>query len=402
MTSTLPPDTPDTLPARTWAEVDLRAITHNARVCREALGGGGDAVVAVVKADGYGHGAVAVARAAERGGMTGFAVASVAEAQELRDGGVGGEIYLLSPFLPHEAGAIAALGVTAMVSSGEQMAALAHAGRPVAAFVMVDTGMGREGALPDEARALWEWAQTSATLTITGVATHLSSADEDDPAGHAATHAQVAGFVRFLRSLPSDAVAKANAGRGMWLSVCNSPAALGRLIPDADLPPHRGWLHRAGLLLYGIEPFPRAFAASGWGLALRPALSWRARVTLVRDLPTGSSVGYGRTFTTSRPSRIATVAAGYADGLERDLGNRGAVLIGGERFSLVGRVSMDGCQADVTGAARPVETGDIATLIGTDSAATQTAGDYAQLAQTTPHEPTCRLSRRVPRLYNGE
>jgi alanine racemase len=256
--------------------------------------------------------------------------------------------------------------------------------------------MGREGCLPEVARALWHDATANGRVRITGIATHFSSADEPD--GEAPTAEQVTAFHAFVASLGPDALMQSEdgrGGRGTWLTLCNSPATL--RLAMAPLPAGaRGYLFRAGLLLYGIEPYRGAFAESAPDL--RPVLSWRARVTLLKDLPAGATIGYGRTHTLSRPSRIATLAVGYADGLSRRLSNQAYVLIGGMRLPIVGRISMDQCQVDVTDAHPPVTLGDTATLIGTDGPETQTVLDLAETIATTPHEPTCALTRRVPRL----
>jgi alanine racemase len=387
-------------PARTWADIDLGKIARNVHALRRMVGASG-AVMAVVKADAYGHGAGQVARTCVAEGTQHLAVATAVEANELRRVGIRADIYLLSPFLPEEAEAIMRADLIPLVSSPEQIVALAEAASraplPARCFLAIDTGMGREGCLLEEARALWRDAATDDRVRITGIATHFSSADEPD--GDMPTTEQAAVFHQFVASLGPDALTRAEDGRGgqgVWLTLCNSPATL--RLPMASLPPGvRGYLFRDGLLLYGIEPYRGAFAESAPDL--EPVLSWRVRVTLLKDLPAGATIGYARTHTLARPSRIATLAVGYADGLSRRLSNQGQVLIGGQRFPLVGRVSMDQCQVDVTDAPSPVSLGDIATLIGTDGPETQTVLDLAEAIDTTPHEPTCALTHRVPRVY---
>lgn len=395
------PRSPQT--ARTWAEINLEQIKRNVRAIRQETSATPNAtsLMAIVKADAYGHGAVPVARACAHAGVEHFGVACLSEAALLRAAGITGEVYTLSPFLPHEADEIVRLDLIPMVSSREQWEALArasaHSPRPARFFLKVDTGMGRSGLLSPDARALWRIAQEGpANLRAVGIATHFSCADE--PGGLATTQNQAAVFARFVDSLGD------RDKEGVWLSLANSPAALLRGLPHSAALPQgaRGFLVRAGLLVYGIEPFRGAFASSHHP-DLQPALAWRARILLVRDLPAGATIGYGQTHTLLRPSRIATVAAGYADGLSRALSNNGHVLVRGQRFPLVGRVSMDQCQIDVTssgassGAA--VRVNDVATLIGADGPETQTVLDLAERAQTTPHHPTCALSARVARVY---
>lgn len=389
--------------ARTWAEVDLGRVGRNAEAIGNYLADNAFAL-AVVKADAYGHGADRVARECLRAGIGHFGVASIAEAQEIREAGVhpgSGDIYVLSPFLPDEAAAIVGADLIPMVSSPEQLEALlrvAHrARRPARCFLKLDTGMGRSGGLASDIRNLWETvsAGPDRNLRITGIATHFSSADDLDEAGDAATEAQIQAFREFVQSI--DGLAGATGG-GIWLSLANSPAAL--RFPHIALPERgvRGVLVRTGLLLYGIEPYPDAFSTASLP-TLEPVLTWKARVSLIRDLPTGATIGYGRTHTLSRPSRIATIAAGYADGIPRRLSNNGEILLQGRRFPIVGRVSMDQCQIDVTDATKPVIVGDVAALLGEDGAERQTVLDIAQAIDTTPHEPTCTISKRVPRHY---
>ncbi len=375
--------------------------------------------MAVVKANAYGHGAVPIARTLQNAGDTRhFGVACLSEAQELRQVGLRGDLYTLGAFLPREADALLQSDVIPFVSSVEQMDALQAAGLrapfPARCVLTVDTGMGREGLLPGDALALWirakEWTKG---VRIVGISTHFSCADEPPEVCTEETGGQTECFARFVRELlelEGGTFAPLDDGRdnhGLLLSVCNSPGMLRADLP-ADLMPDgvnglRGALMRPGLLLYGIAPFRGALDNAPY--ALRPALSWRARITLSRDLSCGATVGYGKTHTLSRPSKIATVAAGYADGVPRRLGNRGHVLLAnGQAAPLVGRVSMDQCQIDITDCDQNAATvGSVVTFIGQSETgnAKQTVLDIAELAETTPHEPTCLLSRRVPRLYHA-
>lgn len=385
--------------ARTWAVIDTEALRHNLHVLAPLPG----TLMPVVKADAYGHGVEVVATTCVAEGVSHLAVATVAEAEELRQILASlnsrADIYILSSYLAEEAEIVAEIDAIPMVSSWEQWESLQKASTPYRlprrCFLMVDTGMGREGANEEQAQQIWKAASTASTLRITGIATHFSSAD--DPEADAITQNQCGELSRLLLEWGGEQLSHREDrrdNRGLWFSVHNSPAMLrNHILPD--LPRlGRGTLYRPGAILYGIEPYRGAFAE----LPLRPLLSWYARVTLVKSLPHGATVGYGCTARLERPSRIATLSVGYADGLSRRLSNRGTVLLHGQRFPIVGRISMDQCQIDVTDAQIPVQPGDIATLIGTDGTETQSVLDIAELLDTTSHEPTCALSRRVPRL----
>ncbi|MBC8137232.1 MAG: alanine racemase [Fibrella sp.] len=394
---------------RTWAEIDLSRLAGNVRAIRAAFtpDDSRDEMMAIVKADAYGHGAVAVSRVCAASGVAHFGVATVEEALILRQSGIRGDIYLLSAFVPDEAEAIVRGDIVPLISSPGHFHALAEVAQdaplPTRAFLVVDTGMGREGMLPDVARTLWGAAQRHPHVRLVGITSHLASADECEPDGVEATRAQSKRFAAFVGSVASTFL-DADDGRGtrgVWLSLCNSPGTVRRdewlPIPD-DVPGVRGILHRAGLLLYGIESHPNAFVELP---EVRQILAWRARVTLVRDLPEGATVGYGRTHALSRPSRIATVAVGYADGFPRRLSNRGVVLLSGQKLPIVGRVSMDQLQVDVTDAQNPVAIGETVTLLGADGWESISTLDFADSIEATAHEPTCYLTNRVPRLYTN-
>jgi alanine racemase len=357
---------------RTWTEVSLSTIATNFQALQTAMGG---EIMAVVKADAYGHGLIPVARACVAAGAMHFGVATLDEARELRQAGISQEIYPLAPLLPEEAEGVVRAGLVPFVSSPEFFDALTQAARsaplPARAVLALDTGMGREGMSLAQAQSL----KPTPDVEFVGLSTHLSSADEEDLAP---THSQLAAFESFAQTLDPE--------KKLWRSFANSPGML-RNFPPA-------WLERAGAALYGIEPFPGALG----GLGVRPALAWRARVTLVRKLPAGATVGYGRTATLARPSMIATIAVGYGDGLHRALGNQGEVLVRGMRCPMIGRVSMDQVQIDVTELS-DATIGETVTLIGQEGDEEITAGQMAERAQTTCHAPTTMLTHRVSRRY---
>lgn len=380
-------------------EINRDAIRANVQA-GQALSGPGNALVAVVKANAYGHGAASVARTCMAAGVRHFAVACLAEGLELRQAQVAGDIYTLSAFLPGEAAELVRADLTPWVSSGEQLAALGQAAKQGAGnarcFLTIDTGMGREGCHSHEVQELWQQAERW-NVPVAGIATHFSSADEAG-AQHI-TNAQTEAFTTALDAVGIEALQGANNGRSIWLSLCNSPATVcpPPTLRELDRFGPRGLLFRAGLLLYGIAPFAGAYANA----AFRPALSWHARITLVRDFPYGATIGYNRTHTLSRPARVATVATGYADGLPRRLSDTGYVLRNNQRLPILGRVSMDQCQIDVTDATPPVQIGDVVTLIGESGAERQSIWDIAAQIGTTPHEVPCLITNRVPRVYTG-
>ncbi len=380
---------------RCWVEIDLAALRHNVRSIRSLAGPA--TVMAVVKANAYGHGAVAIGQVCVDEGITAFGVATLDEAEELRglargDGEAGIDLFLLSPFVPEEAARVVADRVVPFVSSLDQIRALAAvAGRGAARVVLkVDTGMGRGGASIDEAMTVLELAR-DAGLVVCGVATHFGQADELDlsPSEH-----QLERFAAFLATSRS----RLPTAPPPWMSCSNSPAALRlgaqtrALAAQYDLQE----MIRPGLLLYGIEPYPGAFAA----FPGEPVMSWRARVALIRDMPAGVAIGYGATAVLQRASRVATVTVGYADGLSRRLSNRGAVLVRGEPCRILGRVSMDQCQVDVTDLPG-VAVHDRATLVGRDGDHQLTTLAMAELIGTTPHEIPCAIGRRVPRTVRA-
>ena len=349
---------------RIWAEVSLEAIAHNFRLLSARYGD----VAAVVKANAYGHGLVPVARACAAAGAQRLCVASLEEGLSLRKAGISQAIYPLSALLPDEADECLRADLTPFVSSVEFFAAFAVAAKsaPLAArcFLVLDTGMGREGLSLTELTQIRQ--SCPAHVELVGLATHFASADEPELQP---TDTQSAAFAAALGSWDGE------------VTLTNSPGMLRISAPG---------FHRAGAILYGIEPYPGALDAC----PVLPAMTVRARLTLVKPLPAGATVGYGRTHTLARDSVIATIPAGYGDGWLRRLGNHGFVSVHGQRCPIVGRVSMDQCQVDVTDVPG-VKIGDVATLIGEGIA----AAEVADWAETTAHEPTTLLNSRVARYF---
>ncbi len=366
---------------RVWAEIDPDALRHNIGLLMGRFAPA--RVMAVVKANAYGHGVHQIAPLCAESGLTDFGVATPAEGARLRpllppDAAV----YLLGPALPSEAPAIVFHRLTLLLSSYEMGQALSAAaggqGVTASAHLDLDTGIGRAGAQLSEAHALLSALDALPNLQITGLATHFADAD-DNPADAQTQHVLFSGFLETLGPRT----------RSLLLHASNSPAVIH--LPSA----HHGLL-RPGLLLYGIEPTPGLFAAHD--LPLRPVLSLRTCVSLCRALPGGATISYGRTYTVPPGGgTYATLTAGYGDGYPRGLPSRGAVLVHGKRAPLCGRVCMDQIVVDVS-AVPGVRAGDTATLLGTDGGETVTAGELAALAETTPHAITTGLTARVVRV----
>jgi alanine racemase len=358
------------------AEVDLSAVRHNVR----HLAGRG-AIMGVVKADGYGHGAVPVARVLVEEGVAWLAVATVPEAVELREAGIETRILVLAaplePYLPQ----YEAWGLDAVVSSAEVADAVIARAPFVPVHVKIDTGMHRLGVAP-EAGAETVRRLTEAGVKVAALWTHLATADGDD-AGFALE--QVRRFDGVLRDLGDDAPP--------LVHIANGPAHV-RLPPLTSRPA----LVRLGGVLYGLDS-DRAMASDT--VDLRPAMRLVSRVVHLQTVPPGESVSYGRTWTAERPTRVATLAVGYADGIPRSLSNRGEVGLRGARYPIAGRVCMDMTMValgDPDGPGAEVCLGDEAVLFGPGG---PSAEEAAAAAGTLSYELTTGLAGRVPRVVSG-
>ncbi len=367
----------------TWVEVDLGAIAHNMKLLRSTLKPG-VALLAQVKGNAYGHGLLDVARAYERLGVDWLGVASIDEAARLRDGGITKSLLVQTAILPEEAGAALEYRVQPAVCSVEVGAALdrAASARNTVATVhlKIDTGMGRLGVWHEEAEALAKRLQAFRRLRIAGCFTHFPSAEDD----RRFTTAQIAAFRKLLARLRKmlDAPVLGHAA--------NSMALLS--YPDSHCD-----LVRPGLAFFGLYPTPRLRRT----ITLQPALSWKTRIVFVKRVPAGRGISYGLTHTTRRPTVIATLPVGYADGYMRALSNRSVVLIRGQRASVVGRICMDQVMVDV-GRIANVQVGDEAVLIGTQGDEEIRAEELAHRAGTIAYEICTSISDRVPRRYIGQ
>ena len=382
----IPLETHPALAAPAWVDVDLTAVAHNVRACRSLLAPE-CRLVAVVKANAYGHGMVRIARTALRSGAHELAVANVHEGAQLRQAGFTAPIQIAGPLAPSEAGLAVQHGLLPSVGCGELAAALAAATRrylPVQ--IEVDTGMSRHGVPVQQLGALLQQIHARGRLTIAGVYTHFASTgtSADDLA---AMRAQLATFTQAV-----DAV---RALRGVRRHACNTLGALA--LPAAHLD-----AVRIGGGLYGFDPFRgsgSAAAAAGAPIALRPALALKARLVGLRTVPAGTPVGYGGTFVTARPSRLGLLPLGYADGLPRELWNGAPVLVRGVRAPIVGVVSMNQTVVDATDVPGAM-LGDEVVLLGAQGADRLWPEDRVGPGGSA-YEVTTLLRSALPRRFLG-
>jgi len=364
------------------AEIDLEAVRANVRALRANCSPA--ALLAVVKADGYGHGAVPVARAALDAGAAALGVALVEEGIELRDAGIDAPVLVLSEPVPAAAASVVAHGLTPVVYTLAGIDALAKAvadrgaRNSLGVHLKVDTGMHRVGCSTDDAVDLAAQVADRPELELAGVCTHLAVADEPD---NPYTSEQLARFERVLatlraRSLPTGTVHAANtAGAIAW-------------------PRARYDLVRVGIGCYGIAP---ADALDGC-VDLQPAMSVTARVSHVKTVPAGEGISYGLRYATTGRTCIATVPIGYADGVPRELAERGGTaLVRGRRCPIAGTVTMDQLMLDVGDL--PVDVGDEVVLIGRQGHEAITAADWAHALGTIAYTIVCGIGPRVPRVY---
>jgi len=375
-----------TMIRRTRVEVDLAAIVSNARVIRALTQ---TEVFAVVKADGYGHGAVAVARALSAArGVAGFAVSLVEEGVALRQAGVTAPVLVMGPSQHGGEDDMVMAGLTPVIGSSEDLALLAavasrRGGRTIEAHLKVDTGMGRLGLPAGQAPALAVRAARTG-IAIVGLMTHFACADSDDPTDpHSMTRDQLRRFAEVDRAVTA---------AGAPLRVRHAANSSGALVfPEARL-----GLVRTGIAIYGNGRWPAATAGQ------QSAMRLVTEVAQLRDIAEGTSVGYGATWRAARASRIAVLPVGYADGLPRSASGRAFVAIRGRRVPLVGIISMDIATADVTDLPE-VAVGDAAVLLGRASGgASISVAEYGAWAGLSEYEVTCGMSKRVPRTYVGE
>ena len=370
---------------RCWASVDLAALSQNYRSIRRFLTPG-CRYLAIVKADGYGHGAATVASLLQKEGADWFGVATMEEALKLRRQGIYRPILVLGYTDPTAAAVLASNTITQTLFSEEYALQLAQeaarAGCTVDCHVKIDTGMSRLGFEAENPGTvpLIEQLAAESRLHLTGIFTHFAVADEDTEVSREFTERQFTLFMQVCNRLQAAGV---NVG---LRHCCNSAGTL--LHPDYHLD-----MCRIGLSQYGLDPDPCMKDL----LQIRPAMSLYTVVSMVKEIPAGATVSYGRQYTAPSPRRIATVAIGYADGYPRALSNRAEMLLHGKRAPVVGRVCMDQLMLDVTDIPE-ARMGDIAVAAGCEGDESITFDDWARWAGTINYEVLCGISKRVPRL----
>lgn len=372
---------------RVYAEINLDAIVKNVdnlmALTKENTG-----ALAVVKADGYGHGDVAVAKAVAQK-VTGYAVATLDEAFNLRENGVKKPILVLGYVDPYEFDILVSYEITATVFDVETAQLLADAARvqkkQAHCHIKVDTGMRRIGLEPDEnGIAIVKQITALKELSADGIFTHFAASDETDKTS--AEH-QFKLFTDFTGRLEKEGI------HFTYRHCANSAAVID--MPQVDLD-----MVRLGIAMYGMYPSDEVKKEK---VELFPALDLKSHITMVKEIPAGEKVSYGGTFTTTRTTKLATVSVGYGDGYPRALSSKGYVLVRGQKAPIVGRVCMDQMMVDVTDIEN-VTRADIVTLIGKDGDAEITVEEIAALAGTFNYEFVCDLGKRIPRSYylNGE
>jgi alanine racemase len=365
-----------------WAEVDLDKLAHNMReIRRNAVS---KDIIAVIKADGYGHGALDIAPTLLENGATRIAVAVLNEAVELRRGGIEEPIMVLGFTPPSQIDMLLRYDIEQTVYSydlAKEISQLAKKKNKVAKIhIALDTGMGRIGFLPDDesAEVVYKISKLP-NIVIEGLFSHFSSADEDDKTY---TDMQLDRYTAFYNKLISSGV-KVN-----MRHIANSAAII-------DMPQSHFEAVRPGIILYGYYPSEQVFKNK---IDLKPVMSLKTNIVHIKNLPAGEYISYGREFKTLRESVIATLPVGYADGYTRLLFNKAKVIINGSFVPVIGRICMDQCMVDVT-EIKNVKVGDEVVLMGEQGDLSFTADHIAELIGTINYEITCMISKRVPRVY---
>lgn len=364
-----------------WAEIDLGALRRNLTAIKKSIKPD-TMLMAVVKANAYGHGVQQVARTCLANGANYLAVANMQEALELREFGISAPILILGIVSREQAELLASNDIAATVAdweSAETYARAAGSGHPVKIHIKLDTGMGRIGFKPDEASAqkIASIAQLPGVF-LQGIFSHFAAADFEDKSF---SHQQTGQFVDFVQRLESTGI------RIPVKHMANSAAII-------DMPATQYDMVRSGIIMYGLYPSAQVKRDN---LPLEAVMRLKTRINFLKILPPGRSVSYCRTFITPRDTLVATVPIGYADGYSRLLSNRAWAVVRGRKVPLIGNVCMDQCMFDVTGV-EGIQTGDEMVLFGRIEDGI-TADDLAQITGTINYEIVCTVGGRIPRIY---
>lgn len=366
----------------TWAEIDLAALVHNFKEIKKRVGPE-VGVIAVVKAEGYGHGIVQVSRVLEEEGVNYLGVTSPSEAFLLRKEGVKSPILILGPTMLEEASEIIEKDITQTICTREIALALAEECKKLKkrlkVHIGVDTGMGRTGVPHERVLKLIREVIKIPELEVEGIFTHFSTADEEDKSF---TKEQIRRFKRVLKELEEE---------GINVPLKHAANSAGVL----DFPESYFNMVRPGLALYGI--YPSEYVSRS--LSLHPVMSLKSKVIYLKRVLKGTTISYGKTYVTNKNTTIAILPIGYEDGYNRLLSNQGEVIIKGKRVRIAGRVCMDQMILDV-GKIPDVKVGDEAVLIGKQGGERVSVEEIAKKVNTVPHEVVCRIAERVSRIYH--
>lgn len=371
-----------------WAEIDLDNFTHNIRAIKRLLKNGTE-YISVIKADGYGHGAIELAEVCIENGIKWMAVAILDEAIELRNAGIENPLLVLG-FTPYnKADAIISNDLSQACYSYELAKALSDSAvkleKTAKVHIAIDTGMGRIGFKPDmEGAEVVSHISRLPNLRIEGLFTHFAVADEEDKEY---TYGQLQKYNDFLSMLD---------GKNVSVDIKH----VGNSAATIDLPDLHLDAVRPGVIQYGLYPSDQVIKSR---VDAKPVMSLKANIIHVKEVEAGTSISYGRKFITEKKSKIATLPVGYADGYTRLLFGKAKVIVNGKFAPVVGRICMDQCMIDVTGI-DDVKVGDEAILMGSDGKLSITADDLASMLGTINYEIVCMFSKRIPRVYlrNGE
>jgi alanine racemase len=373
------------MPRPTVAEIDLAALRYNYNKVGEFTGSK-SRILAIVKANAYGHGAVAVARELERCGVDFLGVALCEEAVELRNAGITTPIMVLGGIYNSQYEDVIAYRIIPVlfdIETAHRLDAIAaQNSQRLKVHIKLDTGMGRIGVLSCDVDSFFDQLGKCKNLIVDGLLTHLAVADTADSAADIYTDGQLSTFCEIAARIRDKGFSPA------YLHLANSAAIIRRLEPCFNL-------IRPGLMLYGISP------SQEHAIDLKPVMTLKTKIAALKKVPAGCSVSYRRTFITARESLIATLPVGYADGYCRQFSNRASMLIRGQRAPVAGLVCMDMVMADVTDIPG-VQVHDEAVLLGSQNGQCIDSRELAEIARSIPYEVFCGISSRVPRKYLNE